>query len=90
MAKKRLQAERNVIGQRIRKARLAQNPPVSQEDLAARLAVRGVAIDRSALSRMESQTRFIRDYEIVAISDSLRIPVATLFGETARSTDAST
>ena len=82
MARKHFNGERNVVGLAVRKARLAQNPPVSQEDLAARLAVRGIYIDRSALSRMESQTRFIRDYEIIAISDALRVSVASLFGET--------
>jgi hypothetical protein len=34
--------ERNVIGKRIRAARLLQKPRVSQEDLATRLAVRGI------------------------------------------------
>ena len=81
MPRKQSSGERNVIGLRVRAIRLAQTPPVSQEDLAARLAVRGIYIDRSALSRMESQTRFIRDYEIVAISDALRVSVAALFGE---------
>lgn len=81
MARKHSSTERNVIGLRVRKARLNQRPPVSQEDLAARLAVRGIHLDRSALSRMESRTRFIRDYEIVAISDALRVSVASLFGE---------
>ena len=81
MARHHSTGERNVIGLRLRKARLAQKPPVSQEDLAARLAVRGIHIDRSALSRMESRTRFIRDYEIVAISNALRVPVSWLFGE---------
>ena len=81
MAKKRLNGERNVIGLRVRAARLSKRPPVSQEDLAARLAIRGVAFDRSAISKMESQTRSIKDFEIVAICDALRISVASLFGE---------
>jgi hypothetical protein len=81
MAQHNSAGERNVIGLRIRKARLSQKPPVSQEDLAARLAVRGIHLDRSALSRMQSRTRFIRDYEIVAILDALRVSIASLFGE---------
>jgi transcriptional regulator with XRE-family HTH domain len=79
MPKTQPRGERNSIGRRIREVRLAQVPPVSQEDLAARLAVRGVYFDRSALSRMEAGKRFIRDYEIIAIADALRVPVASLF-----------
>jgi transcriptional regulator with XRE-family HTH domain len=73
-------SERNVIGRRIREARLKQKPPVSQEDLAARMAVRGVYFDRSAISRMEAQKRFVRDYEIVAMADALKVSIAWLFG----------
>lgn len=79
MAKKQTNGERNVIGRRIREARLKRKPIVSQEDLAARLATRGVYFDRSAISRMEKQGRFIRDYEIIAIAEALKIPVAWFF-----------
>ena len=80
MAKEQPTGERNVVGRRIKEARLKQKPPVSQEDLAARMAVRGVYFDRSAISRMEAQKRFVRDYEIVAIADALKVPIAWLFG----------
>lgn len=80
MAREQPTGERNVVGRRIKEARLKQKPPVSQEDLAARMAVRGVYFDRSAISRMEAQKRFVRDYEIVAIADALKVPIAWLFG----------
>lgn len=80
MANEQPTGERNVVGRRIKEARLKQKPPVSQEDLAARMAVRGVYFDRSAISRMEAQKRFVRDYEIVAIADALKVPIAWLFG----------
>ncbi|MEI6561016.1 MAG: helix-turn-helix transcriptional regulator [Verrucomicrobiota bacterium] len=73
--------ERNVIGQRIRSARQKCKPRVSQEDLAARLAVRGVYFDRSAISRMEAGLRFIRDYEIAAIADALGVSIESLFAK---------
>jgi hypothetical protein len=72
--------QRNIIGKRIRHARMRQKPIVSQEDLASRLAVKGVYFDRSAISRMEAQKRFVRDYEVLAIGDCLRVSVAWLFG----------
>ena len=72
--------QRNIVGKRIRAARLKGKPPVSQEDLAARLATRGIYFDRSAISRMEAEKRFVRDYEILAIADCLKVSVAWLFG----------
>jgi transcriptional regulator with XRE-family HTH domain len=76
------QAGRNQIGARVRKARLRCLPPVSQEDLAGRLAARGISLDRSAISRIENRTRYLMDYEITAIARSLKVSVSWLFGET--------
>jgi hypothetical protein len=72
--------ERNVIGKRIRQARLKCYPPVSQDDLAGRLAARGIVLDQAAISRIESRTRYLMDYEVLAIAKSLRVSVAWLFG----------
>ncbi|MDE2106299.1 MAG: XRE family transcriptional regulator [Patescibacteria group bacterium] len=74
-------AARNQIGPRIRLARLKAKPPVSQEDLAGRLAARGVLLDRSAISRIESQERYVMDYEASAIARCLKVSAAWLFGE---------
>jgi transcriptional regulator with XRE-family HTH domain len=74
-------AARNVIGGRIRQARLKCAPAVSQEDLAGRLAARNITIDRSAISRIESGARYLMDYEIAAIARSLKVSVGWLFGE---------
>gem|GEM_PF-632456 len=74
-------AARNLIGSRIRQARLKCSPRVSQEDLAGRLAARSITIDRSAVSRIENGTRYLMDYEVAAIARSLKVTVAWLFGE---------
>jgi HTH-type transcriptional regulator, cell division transcriptional repressor len=81
MKKTSQSAQRNIVGRRIRQARLRCKPPVSQEDLAGRLAARGVSVDQTAVSRIESQTRYLMDYEVAAIAKSLKVPVAWLFGE---------
>jgi HTH-type transcriptional regulator, cell division transcriptional repressor len=73
--------ERNVVGKRIRQARLKCSPPVSQDDLAGRLAARGIILDQTAISRVENQTRYLMDYEIAAIAKALKISVGWLFGE---------
>jgi hypothetical protein len=73
--------ERNIIGRRVRQARLECSPAVSQDDLAGRLAARGIILDQTAVSRIENQTRYLMDYEIAAIAKSLKVSVGWLFGE---------
>ena len=70
---------KNVIGPAVRKLRLAQRTPVTQQDLAGRLAARGVQIDRSALARIESGERLVKDIEALAIAAALRVPIQDLF-----------
>lgn len=72
-------AQKNVIGHTIKKVRVSLEPKVSQQDLAGRLAARGIQIDRSAIARIESQTRFVRDFEIIGIAAALRVPLSRLF-----------
>jgi len=81
MKKTRKAQRRNLIGRRVQQVRLKSNPPVSQDDLAGRLAAHGILLDRSAISRIESQTRYVMDYEAAAIARALKISVAWLFGE---------
>jgi hypothetical protein len=81
MKKTRKARQRNIIGQRVREARLKATPAVSQDDLAGRLAAQGALLDRSAISRIESQTRYVMDYEAVAIARALKLSMGQLFGE---------
>jgi HTH-type transcriptional regulator, cell division transcriptional repressor len=71
---------RNIIGKRVRDARLKAVPPVSQEDLAGRLAALDVTLDRSAISRIEAAERYVMDYEAAALARALKVPVEWLFG----------
>jgi transcriptional regulator with XRE-family HTH domain len=73
---------KNVIGDRVRKARFALSPAVTQEDLAGRLAVKGIAIDRSAIARIELGERYVLDFELVALAKALKTTTAFLLGET--------
>lgn len=72
---------RNLVGPRIREYRLKASPPISQEDLAGRLAAMGVQLDRSAVSRIENQERYVMDYEVKALATCLKVSVTKLFGE---------
>ena len=71
----------NILGGTIRKARLRMKPEMSQADLAARLTIIGLSLDRSTVTRIENGKRFLRDFEVKAIARVLRVNVSKLFGE---------
>lgn len=80
--KKTIKARRrNLIGRRVKEARLKSKPAVSQDDLAGRLCALSVSLDRTAVSRIESQSRYVMDYEIIAIARALKVSAAWLLGE---------
>jgi len=74
-------ASQPAISKRVRQTRRKCQPPVSQDGLAGRLAAQGILIDRSAISRIENEDRYLMDYEVAAIASALKVPVARLFGE---------
>jgi HTH-type transcriptional regulator, cell division transcriptional repressor len=69
---------KNCVGERVRQFRLCAKPVISQEDLAGRLAAKGISIDRSAISRIESGERYVLDYELKAIAVCLGVTSGTL------------
>ena len=69
---------KNVCGDRVREARVKQR--ISQTDLAARLQVLGVTIERDSISRIEIGTRFVADYEILKLAECLHVSPEWLLG----------
>jgi HTH-type transcriptional regulator, cell division transcriptional repressor len=82
-SKARRQSRRghNILGPRIRAARERMVPTVTQADLAARLTVKGIDVDRPTITRIENGERFLRDYEIKLIAKILGVTTAWLFDE---------
>lgn len=70
--------KKNISGDRIREARLRLR--MSQTDLAARMQVEGIVIERDSISRIEIGTRFIPDYELPIFSKVLGVPIPWLLG----------
>jgi HTH-type transcriptional regulator, cell division transcriptional repressor len=56
-------------------------PKVTLEDLAGRLAARGLYLDRTTLGRIERQERSVFDFEVVALARALRVHLLDLFGK---------
>lgn len=73
---------KNIIGHRIRKARLQAKPPITQEDLAGKMAAHGIVLDRSAVSRIENRSRYLMDYEVAALAKCLKISIGWFYEKT--------
>jgi ribosome-binding protein aMBF1 (putative translation factor) len=71
----------NLVGNRVKEARLKHKPVVSQNDLAGRLAAKEIPLDRTVITKIENRTRKVSDYELVAIARALKVTVAWLLGE---------
>ena len=69
----------NLCGERIRLAR-AKNR-ITQSDLAARMQVAGVAIERDSISRIERGTRIVTDYELKIFLKALGVSMEWLTDE---------
>ena len=63
------EGKKNISGERIREARLKLR--LSQSDLAARVQVEGVTMERDSISRIEIGTRFTRYPSLPASSACL-------------------
>lgn len=72
------EGRKNICGERVRQARVTQR--ISQADLAARLQIKGVMIERDSISRIEIGTRFVPDYEIRVLAEILKVSSAWLLG----------
>lgn len=71
----------NVIGERLREARLAQDPPWSQEDLSQALAQHtAVELSPATLGKLERGERSAYDFEIVAFIQVLTLDPGWLLG----------
>lgn len=67
----------NLCGKNITKYRKALG--ISQRELADRLQLIGLDVDKNAIQRMEAGQRFITDIEIVFLAKALGVSIAELF-----------
>ena len=67
---------KNISGDRIHQLRTAQR--MSQAELAARMQVNGVNIEREAISKIETGERFVADYELMIFARVLGVPMDEL------------
>ena len=70
--------KKNISGERIHQARTARR--LSQAELAARMQVHGVLIEREAISKIETGDRFVTDYELQTFASVLDVSMVWLTG----------
>ena len=70
--------KKNICGERVKLARREKG--LSQADLAAKLQIEGVVIERDSISRIEIGTRFVADYELAALCSILDVTPSYLLG----------
>jgi hypothetical protein len=71
---------RNIIGERVRDARHRHDPPLTQDQLAGRLASEGIRLDRVALAKVEGGHRSAFDFEVKALAGVLNVDANWLLG----------
>ncbi len=64
---------RNIVGKRVQEARRKFKPPLSQEELAARLELGGWKISRGTLSKIEAGIRQVTDIEVMILAKTLKV-----------------
>lgn len=62
---------KNLCGKKVKEAR-ARND-MTQSDLAAKLQVEGIIMERDSISRIEIGTRFVTDYELKILAKVLKV-----------------
>lgn len=69
--------KRNIIGINVR--RIRKEKMLTQEELAIKLDLLGINIDRPKISKIENQLREVTDFEVKAIANALDVNIEELF-----------
>lgn len=77
---KRERVKKNIAGRRVASARSLHRPPLTQDALSGRLAKIGVSLDRACIAKIETDRRYVLDYELKALSQILGVKTDWLLG----------
>jgi len=72
--------KKNVVGPRVAEARGRSTPPLTQDALSGKLAGIGIQIDRAAIAKIESDRRYVLDFELKALARVLGVSAEWLLG----------
>ena len=71
--------KKNVCGEKIYQMRVKAR--MSQSELAAKLQIAGINIERDSISRIECGTRFVADYELREFARIFRVDLCWLVSD---------
>lgn len=71
--------KKNLIGPNLKRIRRSKN--LTQSELSAKLETIAIYIDRASISKIESQSRIVTDYELVGLSKILNISIFDLLDD---------
>lgn len=71
--------KKNICGERVHEARCRLR--LTQSDLAAKMQLAGIIIERDSVSRIEIGTRFVPDYELRELAKILKVTVDWLLDD---------
>ncbi len=71
--------KKNICGERIREARVIKR--ISQSELASKMQIEGIILERDSISRIEIGTRFVADYELMIFAKVLKVTVEWLLSK---------
>lgn len=77
---KKQHAQRNIVSERVKVARLRFDPLLTQDQLSGKLAFEGVQLDRVAIAKIESGLRCAFDFEVRALAKILDVDARWLLG----------
>lgn len=63
--------KRNICGSKIKQTRKLRK--LSQAELAAKVQIEGVILERDSISRIENGTRFVSDFELLILARTLNV-----------------
>jgi len=66
-----IQGQKNLIGKRLKLLR--ERDKLSQRDLARRFQLLGLDIDKNVITRIETDKRYVADFELKAIAEVFRV-----------------
>ena len=69
----------NIIGPRVRQVR--KQLKLSQDELAAKMQGKNIDVTQRVISRIETQERFVADFELRALAEILDVDIYWLLGQ---------
>lgn len=78
MKKFQFEGKGNISGDRVRELRLRAR--LSQSALAAKMTTEGVIMEQDVISRIESGSRLVTDYELLALTRIFAVSADRLIG----------